>query len=79
MLLSRTTKYWRNWSARCNYTGQWREPVLRSLLTLESLTFSATGGIVAAATTSLPETLAGRATGTTGTAGFATRHSRWKR
>jgi GH15 family glucan-1,4-alpha-glucosidase len=58
-LLSRTTKYWRNWSARCFYTGQWREPVLRSLLTLESLTFSATGGIVAAPTTSVPETLGG--------------------
>jgi GH15 family glucan-1,4-alpha-glucosidase len=58
-LLSSTTKYWRNWSARCSYTGQWREPVLRSLLTLASLTFSATGGIVAAPTTSLPETLGG--------------------
>src|SRR5258706_2272676 len=58
-LLSRTTKYWRNWSARCSYTGQWVEPVLRSLLTLESLTFRATGGIVAAPTTSVPETLGG--------------------
>ncbi len=41
------------------YTGQWHEPVLRSLLTLESLTFMPTGGIVAAPTTSLPETLGG--------------------
>lgn len=58
-LLARTTKYWRNWSARCSYTGQWHDPVLRSLLTLESLTFTPTGGIVAAPTTSLPETLGG--------------------
>ncbi len=58
-LLSRTTKYWRNWSTRCTYAGQWREPLLRSLLTLESLTFTPTGGIVAAPTTSLPETLGG--------------------
>jgi GH15 family glucan-1,4-alpha-glucosidase len=58
-LLARTTKYWRNWSARCSYTGQWHDPVLRSLLTLESLTFTATGGMVAAPTTSLPETPGG--------------------
>ena len=58
-LVTRTNKHWRNWSARCGYTGQWREPVLRSLLTLEALTYNPTGGIVAAPTTSLPETLGG--------------------
>ena len=58
-LVSRTTKYWRSWSARCRYAGRWREAVLRSLLTLESLTYLPTGGIVAAPTTSLPETLGG--------------------
>src|SRR4029079_1144342 len=58
-LLARTTKYWRNWSARCTYTGKWRDEVRRSLLTLESLTYAPTGGIVAAPTTSLPETLGG--------------------
>lgn len=58
-LVSRTTKLWRSWSARCSYTGRWREPVLRSLLTLESLTYLPTGGIVAAPTTSVPETLGG--------------------
>src|SRR5436190_1765286 len=56
-LVARTTKQWQSWSARCTYDGRWREPVLRSLLTLESLTYAPTGGIVAAATTSLPETL----------------------
>ena len=56
-LVSRTTKHWKSWSARCDYNGQWRDPVLRSLLTLEALTYQPTGGIVAAPTTSLPEAL----------------------
>ncbi len=54
-----TTAHWHRWSARCQYSGEWREPVLRSLLTLEALTFEPTGGIVAAPTTSLPETIGG--------------------
>ncbi len=58
-LVARTAKHWKNWSSRCDYTGQWRDPVVRSLLTLESLTYRLTGGIVAAPTTSLPETLGG--------------------
>ena len=51
--------FWRAWLAQCRYDGRWREPVLRSLLTLKALTYSATGGIVAAPTTSLPEQLGG--------------------
>jgi GH15 family glucan-1,4-alpha-glucosidase len=58
-LVARTTKYWRGWSDRCDYKGEWREEVRRSLLTLESLTYTPTGGIVAAATTSLPESMGG--------------------
>ena len=57
--LERTQTFWQRWSARCQYRGRWHEPVLRSLLTLKALTFSTTGGIVAAATTSLPEQIRG--------------------
>jgi GH15 family glucan-1,4-alpha-glucosidase len=57
--LTRTTEAWRAWSDRCTYQGRWREPVLRSLLTLKALTYHPTGGIVAAPTTSLPERLGG--------------------
>ncbi|MEP7294935.1 MAG: glycoside hydrolase family 15 protein [Burkholderiales bacterium] len=53
--LARTQSRWREWSQRCSYQGRWREPVLRSLLTLKALIFEPTGGIVAAPTTSLPE------------------------
>jgi GH15 family glucan-1,4-alpha-glucosidase len=58
-LVEDTTAHWEGWSARCTFTGEWREPVLRSLLTLEALTFEPTGGIVAAPTMSLPETIRG--------------------
>jgi len=57
--LDATQKWWRGWSARCTYAGSWREPVLRSLITLKALTYQPTGGIVAAPTTSLPEQLGG--------------------
>jgi GH15 family glucan-1,4-alpha-glucosidase len=50
-----TEKWWREWSDRCTYQGNWRDAVLRSLITLKGLTFLPTGGIVAAPTTSLPE------------------------
>jgi GH15 family glucan-1,4-alpha-glucosidase len=57
--LARTEKSWLAWSGRCKYQGRWREPVMRSLLTLKALTYAPTGGIVAAPTTSLPEELGG--------------------
>jgi GH15 family glucan-1,4-alpha-glucosidase len=57
--LARTEAYWRDWSSRCTYSGEWREPVLRSLITLKALTDQETGAIVAAPTTSLPEDLGG--------------------
>ncbi|MFL6591008.1 MAG: glycoside hydrolase family 15 protein [Chthoniobacterales bacterium] len=54
-----TTEYWKNWSKKCENFGEWQEPIVRSLLTLKGLTYAPTGGIVAAATTSLPEEIGG--------------------
>jgi GH15 family glucan-1,4-alpha-glucosidase len=51
--------WWREWSERCSYRGPWRDAVVRSLITLKALTYSPTGGLVAAATTSLPEHFGG--------------------
>jgi GH15 family glucan-1,4-alpha-glucosidase len=57
--LARTEAAWRQWSDRCSQVGPWSEAVKRSLITLKALTYAPTGGIVAAATTSLPERLGG--------------------
>ncbi len=54
-----TEIWWTDWSSQCTYVGEYREAVVRSLITLKALTYEPTGGIVAAATTSLPETLGG--------------------
>src|SRR5204863_9169313 len=52
---------WREWakSHKPEGSGEWSEAVLRSLITLKALAHRETGGIVAAATTSLPEQLGG--------------------
>jgi GH15 family glucan-1,4-alpha-glucosidase len=54
-----TADWWLEWSKRCTYRGEWREQVVRSLITLKALTYAPTGGIVAAVTTSIPEQLGG--------------------
>jgi GH15 family glucan-1,4-alpha-glucosidase len=54
--LEDTCAWWREWISRCDST----DPLVRrSLLTLKALTYAPTGGIVAAATTSLPEQIGG--------------------
>jgi len=58
--LEDTERFWSEWSTTCKAAGRWSEAVLRSLITLKALTFAPTGGIVAAATTSLPENIGGR-------------------
>ena len=57
--LDDTERYWLDWIARCDYAGRWSGAVRRSLLTLKALTYAPTGGILAAASTSLPEQLGG--------------------
>jgi GH15 family glucan-1,4-alpha-glucosidase len=57
--LKKTTKFWSDWSDHCKYEGPYRDAVMRSLITVKSLTYHPTGGIVAAPTTSLPEQLGG--------------------
>ncbi|MGZ8868051.1 MAG: glycoside hydrolase family 15 protein [Thermoanaerobaculia bacterium] len=54
-----TESFWNEWAALCTYEGRWRDEVMRSLITLKGLIYQPTGGVVAAATTSLPERLGG--------------------
>src|SRR5262249_49649756 len=55
--LADTEGFWRDWSEACplNLPEDWAPLVRRSLIVLKALTYDPTGGIVAAATTSLPE------------------------
>jgi GH15 family glucan-1,4-alpha-glucosidase len=57
--VAETEAWWREWSGRCSYRGEWRDAVEGSLIVLKALTYAPTGGILAAATTSLPEQLGG--------------------
>jgi GH15 family glucan-1,4-alpha-glucosidase len=54
-----TATWWQQWSDLSTYKGDYAEAVQRSLITLKSLTYEPTGGIVAAGTTSLPEAVGG--------------------
>jgi GH15 family glucan-1,4-alpha-glucosidase len=57
--LQETETFWKEWCSRSTHDGEYRDLIMRSLITLKALTFGPTGGIVAAPTTSLPEKLGG--------------------
>ena len=57
--LDYTQRWWQSWSGRNTYVGEWSDVVHDSLVVLKGLTYGPTGGIAAAATTSLPEALGG--------------------
>src|SRR5438067_10863512 len=57
--LGETEAYWKDWLSRCTRQTRWKDAVVRSLVALKGLTYAPTGGIVAAATTSLPEKIGG--------------------
>ena len=62
-VMEATATWWREWCKPCRFAcdnEKWRDAVRRSLITLKLLTFAPTGGIVAAPTTSLPESLGGQ-------------------
>jgi GH15 family glucan-1,4-alpha-glucosidase len=57
--LGRTQRFWKQWSGKNKYRGSYAEAVERSLMTLKAMTYRPAGGIVAAVTTSLPESIGG--------------------
>ena len=57
--VTRTVQWWLNWSGQCTFRGGHRTIALRSALALKLLTFSLSGAVLAAATTSLPEAIGG--------------------
>jgi GH15 family glucan-1,4-alpha-glucosidase len=54
-----TEEFWANWSNHCHRKTPWDDALVRSLIVLKGLTYAPTGGLVAAATTSLPEEIGG--------------------
>ena len=57
--LQGTEQFWTEWSGRSQAAGPYKEAIQRSLITLKAMTYAPTGGIVASATTSLPEQIGG--------------------
>ena len=57
--LASTLRFWKKWMSQCTYKGDYAAAVKRSLMTLKAMTYRPSGGIVAAVTASLPESLGG--------------------
>ncbi|GAA1962162.1 glycoside hydrolase family 15 protein [Catenulispora subtropica] len=57
--LRETLDGWYEWSTKARYQGPYQDLVMRSMIVLKSLSYQPTGGIVAAATSSLPEQIGG--------------------
>lgn len=57
LLYHRTLVYWLNWSEKTKKFSQYSDEINRSALTLKLLTYEKSGAILAAMTTSLPETI----------------------
>ena len=55
--LQSTKVYWLNWSTKTPTYKKFNEEISRSALTLKLLSYDKTGAVLAAATTSLPETI----------------------
>lgn len=55
----KTKSYWMDWVYRTNIPGNYKEVVIRSVITLKLLMFQRTGAVIAAPTTSLPEIIGG--------------------
>ncbi len=53
--LAATIAWWRKWSQRCTHEGRFKKELMRSALVLKLLTYKPSGAVIAAATTSLPE------------------------
>ena len=57
--VAQTRQWWRDWMQSCVVEGAYRDPMVRSALTLKLLTLSLSGAVVAAPRTSLPEIVGG--------------------
>ncbi|MFZ0240853.1 MAG: glycoside hydrolase family 15 protein [Desulfobacterales bacterium] len=58
--LEETIAWWENWANQGHVAGRYGKQVQRSAIILKGLTYSPTGAIAAAATTSLPEYIGGQ-------------------